>query len=112
MTILNLFIISIIWVLILDLSGFGLTIDKLFYRIKYRKRTFREDAHFPPFDCSLCMTFWTGLIYLVATASLTLPNIAFLLLFAWTTTIEKDIFIFVKDLTTKLINLLYALFKL
>lgn len=110
--ILNLFIISIIWVLILDLSGFARTIDKLFCKIFYPKRPFREDAHFPPFDCSLCMTWWSCLIYLIVANALTLPYIALSLLFAWLTTIEKDIFIMVKDMVTKLIDLLYTLFKL
>lgn len=112
MVILNLFIISVIWVLILDLSGFALTIDKTLYKIFYPKRPFREDAHFKPWDCSLCLTFWTSLIYLIVIHSLTLPNIAFSLLFAWLTTTEKDIFIMVKDMVTKLIDLLYTLFKL
>ena len=112
MVILNLFIISIIWVLILDLSGFARTIDKLFYKIFYPGRPFREDAHFKPFDCSLCMSWWSSLIYLIIVHSLTLPNIAIALLFAWGTTIEKDIFIMVKDMVTKLIDLLYTLFKL
>ena len=110
--ILNLFIISIIWVLILDLSGFALTIDKIFYKIFYPKRPFRTDAHFPPFDCCLCMTWWSCLIYLIVANALTLPYIALSLLFAWLTTIEKDIFIMVKDMVTKLIDLLYTLFKL
>ena len=112
MVILKLFIISTIWVLILDLCGFAHTVDILFYRLIYKKRTFREDAHFPPFDCSMCMTFWTGLAYLLITHSFTIPYLAFLLLFAWLTTIERDIFIFAKDLITKLITLLYDTFKL
>lgn len=112
MVILNLFIISIIWVLILDLSGFARTIDKTMYKIFYPKRPFREDAHFKPFDCSLCMTWWSCLIYLIVANALTLPYIALSLLFAWLTTMEKDIFIMVKDMVTKLIDLLYTLFKL
>ena len=110
--ILNLFIISVIWVLILDLSGFALTIDKLLYRIFYKNRPFREDARFKPFDCSLCMTWWTSLIYLLVLNALTLPNIAFSLLFAWLTTTEKDILIFLKDIITKLLDILYKTFKL
>ena len=105
--ILNLFIISVIWVLILDLCGFAHTIDKLLYRIFYKGRAYREDAHFPPFDCSMCMTWWSGLLYLLITGSLTLPYIAFLLLFAWLTTREKDILIFIKDLIIKLLDVLY-----
>lgn len=112
MTILNLFIISIIWVLILDLSGFARTIDKTLYKIFYRGRPYREDAHFKPFDCSLCLTFWSGLLYLLITHTLSLLNIAILLTFAWSTTMEKDIFILIKDIVTKLLDLLYKTFKL
>ena len=112
MTILNLFIISIIWVLILDLSGFARTIDKTLYKIFYRGRPYREDAHFKPFDCSLCMSWWTGLLYLLITHTLSIFNIAILLAFAWSTTMEKDIFILIKDLITKLLDLLYETFKL
>lgn len=112
MTILNLFIISIIWVLILDLSGFARTIDKTLYKIFYPGRPFREDAHFPPADCSLCLTFWTGLLYLLITHTLSLLNIAILLAFAWSTTMEKDIFILIKDIVTKLLDLLYRTLNL
>lgn len=110
--ILKLFIISVIWVLILDLCGFAHTIDKLLYRIFYKGRAYREDAHFPPFDCSMCMSWWSGLLYLLITGHLTLPLIAFLLLFAWLTTIEKDILIFIKDLIIKLLDTLYNTLKL
>lgn len=112
MTILNLFIISVIWVLILDLSGFARTIDKTLYKIFYQKRPYREDAHFKPFDCSLCMTWWSGLLYLLITHTLSLLNIAILLVFAWSTTMEKDIFIFIKDIITKLLDLLYRTLNL
>lgn len=112
MVVFNLFIISIIWVLILDLSGFARTIDKTLYKIFYPKRAYREDAHFPPFDCPTCMTWWSCLIYLILINALTFPYIAFSLLFAWATTIEKDIFIFIKDLITKLLDILYNTLKL
>ena len=112
MTILNLFIISIIWVLILDLSGFAQTIDRTLYKIIYKGRPYREDAHFKPFDCSLCMTWWTGLLYLLITHTLSIFNIAILLVFAWSTTMEKDIFILIKDIVTKLLDLLYRTLNL
>lgn len=112
MILLNLFIISVIWVLILDLCGFARTIDKTLYKIFYPKRAYRDDAHFPPFDCPTCMTWWSCLIYLILINALTFPYIAFSLLFAWLTTIEKDIFIFIKDLITKLLDTLYNTLKL
>lgn len=110
--ILKLFLISLIWTLILDLCGFSLTVDKLLYRLIYKKRTFRDDAHFPPFDCSLCMTFWSGLAYLLITNSFTIPYMAILLCFAWSTTIQKDIFILIKDTIIKLVDTIYKTFNL
>lgn len=110
--ILKLFIISVIWVLILDLCGFAHTIDKLLYKIFYSKRAFREDAHFPPLDCSMCMTWWSGLIYLLITGSCNLLMIAILLLFAWLTTIEKDILNLGKDIIIRIIDCLYSELKL
>ena len=96
----------------MDLCGFARTIDKTLYKIFYPGKPFREDAHFKPFDCSLCMTWWSCLIYLIVANALTLPYIALSLLFAWLTIVEKDVFIFIKDLITKVIDCLYALFKL
>lgn len=110
--ILNLFFISLIWTLILDLCGFSLTVDKLLYKIFYKGRAWRDDAHFPPFDCSLCMTWWTGLLFLLLNHSLTIFYIMILLVFAWSTTIQKDLLITVKDLIIKLVDIIYKTFNL
>ena len=110
--ILTLLGIAVIWTFILDLCGFALTVDKLLYRIFYKGRAWRDDAHFPPFDCSLCMTFWTGLLYLILTHSFTVLNIAILLCFAWLTPIIKDLFTLIKDIIIKLVDLIYKTFNL
>lgn len=110
--IIQLLLISTIWTLILDLCGFSITIDKFLYRIFYKGRAFRDDAHFPPFDCSLCMSWWTGLFYLIFTHSLTIPYIALLLAFAWSTTIQKDLLITIKDIIIKLVDIIYKTFNL
>ena len=111
-TILTLLLISVIWTFILDLCGFGRTIDRLLYKIFYRGRAWRDDAHFPPFDCSLCMSWWTGLIYLLITHSLSALNIAILLCFAWLTPLIKDLFTLIKDIIIKLLDIIYETFKL
>lgn len=49
-------------------------------------------AHVPkPFSCSLCMTHWIGLIWLLCTGSLTLPLYAWLLLLSLLTPVIQDI---------------------
>ena len=110
--ILKLFFISLIWTLILDLCGFALTVDKLLYRIFYKGRAFRDDAHFPPFDCSLCMTWWTGLLFLILNHSFTIFYIMMLLVFAWSTTIQKDLLVTIKDIIIKLVDIIYKTFNL
>ena len=112
MTILTLLLIATIWTFILDLCGFAQTIDKLFYRIFYKGRAWRDDARFKPFDCSLCMSWWTGLIYLILTHSFTALNIAILLCFAWLTPLIKDLFTLIKDIIIKLVDLIYKTFNL
>lgn len=112
MTILTLLLIAVIWTFILDLCGFAQTIDKLLYRIFYKGRAFRDDARFKPFDCSLCMSWWTGLVYLLITHSFTVLNIAILLCFAWLTPLIKDFFTLIKDIIIKLVDIIYKTFNL
>ena len=57
-----------------------------------------------PFDCSLCMTFWVSLIYLLVINGLTIESFVLVCLSAWLTTFTNDIYIVVKEMWTKLIN--------
>ena len=65
MTIFNLFLISVICVLIIDLSGF---IDSLKYglsKLLTKNKLASIDYRLKPIDCSLCMSFWISLIYIL-----------------------------------------------
>lgn len=67
----DLILLTIIIVYIVDLSGF---MDSVKHALgKWLNLSVR---HLPPFDCSLCMTWWIGLIYLIITSQFTLLNIA------------------------------------
>lgn len=50
-----------------------------------------------PFSCSLCMTFWTGLLYLLLTHSLTLPWAAYVCLVSFLTPRIKDVLVVIDD---------------
>ena len=50
-----------------------------------RRKTGYTIKHFPPFDCSLCLTFWAGLLWLAVRSAFTLPNVAFVCLAAYLT---------------------------
>lgn len=88
----NILLIAAIWVFLLDLSGAWqsmtthvsswLTNDKV-----------RKPIMIKPFACSLCMTFWTGLLYILIAGCFTLPMVAFVCLMAYLTPRIKDVLI-------------------
>lgn len=110
MHLINLLLISCLVVFVIDLSGF---VDEIVSRL-YKKYVGVGDYHLilpklKPFSCSLCSTFWAGLIYLLITHSFTIPYIAYVCLLAFLTPITGDLLTLIKDTLTKIINKLYEL---
>lgn len=101
-TYIELLAIACIWVIIIDLSGFIQEIESL---ITGWFRTKRGRFEMPkPFSCSLCMTWWTGLIYLLITGECTVLNILAVLLIAYFTPVYKDILLILRDASTFILN--------
>ena len=65
-----------------------------------------------PFSCSLCMTFWTGLIYLLCTGNFTIVNFTVLLLLACLTPVTLMVYHLVVDLFTRMVESIYNYFQL
>ena len=105
--ILNLFLIALIVVFIVDISG---AIDSLKSGIKWvltgGKMT-SSDYRLKPIDCSLCTNFWTSLIYLLIIGAFELKYIAVVCLFCTFCGIIKDTILLVGDIFTKIIQLIY-----
>ena len=104
MILLNLLFIQLIIVFIIDLSGFVDTVKSKLSSILTKGKIKSADYRIRPFDCSLCMTFWSGLIYLLCIQQFTLPLIAFVCLLSITTTLSKDIFYTLSDLITRILK--------
>lgn len=107
---LNLLLITCLVVFVIDLSGF---IDSVKYAIwkKWIKVGDYHSLSLKPITCSLCSSWWLGLIYLLISHQFTLPLIAFQALLSFLTPVIGDMIIWVKDMLTTLINLLYKLIK-
>lgn len=103
-TLLNLIFIQLIVVFIIDLSGFVDTMKSKISSLLTRGRIKSPDYRIRPFDCSLCMTFWSGLTYLFIIDRFTLPLIAFVCLLSITTTLTKDTFYTLYDLFIRLLK--------
>lgn len=99
----NLLLITLITVFIIDLSGI---IDELEHSLS--KWLNKKSVHIPkPFSCSLCMTWWTGLIYLLVIHNFTFITIAYCALLAYLTPVFGALMQLVKDLLTKAVNIVY-----
>lgn len=72
---LNLFLLSALVVFVVDISGVMISIKSSVSR--WLGVTI---SRLKPIDCSLCMTWWSGLIYLFCIGEFSIPNIVFVAL--------------------------------
>lgn len=111
---LNILLIATILVIITDLSGIREYIKSHLY-FKLRGTYNYPDSWDSPLihllSCSLCQTWWVGLLYLIITGNLTIPAIAYLLVISYLTTTIKDILVFIKELLTKAIDKLFSIIR-
>lgn len=108
MILINLLLISTILVFIIDLSGFTQSVQS--FLKKWLKTN--KDIVIKPFMCSLCMTFWAGIIYALIMHSLTIPILAFICLLSFMTPVIKDILKLIQDFIIAIINSFYNIFNL
>lgn len=106
MVYINILLIAVICVCIIDISGFIDTIKSALNKVITKGKLTNSNYSLKPIDCSLCMTWWSGLIYLICYNSVSLLNIAILLLIAISTPIINDIIRLFQDLIIKVIQLI------
>lgn len=110
MVIIKLILLAYIVVMVVDISG---VVDSFKSGIKWaltRGRMKDSDYRLKPFDCSLCMTFWVGVIYLLIHGIFTIPYIAFVLFLACLSEVIKSSILIVKDIAITIINWAYKKF--
>ena len=98
--------IAVICVVIIDISGFTQSWKSGLKRLLTRGRM--DDPYYTlkPFDCSFCITFWTGLIYMLVTHSVSLWMLAYLLCICVMTPVIRDILILLRETLLKIIRYL------
>lgn len=102
--IIEFFLIAVIAVIIIDMSGIVPSIKGAVARIltKHGRPTVADNVRLKPFDCSLCMTFWVGLGFMLGTRAFSLWGLAALCVAALSTTIIDDLLALVLDATAAL----------
>lgn len=108
-----LLLITIAMTIVIDLTDFVPSVKRGIWRWVFGKNG-REYQDFPfkPFECSLCMSFWFGLGYLIIWGQWTLPLMVLQLLLSVMTPQIKDILMLVKDFINKIIDTLYGWYNL
>ena len=107
MILLKLLCIQLICVLIIDISGF---IDSVKWGVSKwltKGKIPTTNYSLKPFDCSLCMTWWSCLIYMICIGQFSVFLLAYILFLAIMTPVAKDIIILIRDIFVKLINKFY-----
>lgn len=90
--VLNAFIITVISVIIIDISGFVNNVKRLVFRLLNGKEVKYKEFNFNPFDCSFCFSFWVNLIFLIV-SGFSFWGLLVILIFSWTTVYIKEIFL-------------------
>lgn len=106
---LNLIIIAFLAVFIVDYSGFIEEMDKALTKVLKSKFS----LHIPkPFSCSLCLTWWCGLIYLIIAGGLSFVSLGVLGLLCCLTPELLSIIHFVKDIVNKVFDTIERLLNI
>ena len=103
MIIINLLIITTIICFIVDLSGFIQEMEGILSKwLKFK-------VHIPkPFSCSLCMVWWVCLAFLLMSAKLTLPLVAFSALLSFLSIPMGQILVMLREVILHIINKLMS----
>lgn len=104
---LNMFLIVVFTICVVDLSGF---VDSFKSGIKYilTKGKFSNSAYsLKPFDCSLCMSFWLQMAYLLYCGEFSILSMTIGILFSINTITIKSFLELIRDLIITIINVIY-----
>lgn len=104
---LNLLYLTIIVVIIIDLSGVVDSIKSGLKSLVTGGRMRDPNYSLKPIDCSFCITFWSGLIYLLITNQVSWFMLAYLLGLCVMTPVIKDLIVLVRECLIKIIRICY-----
>ena len=100
----NITLLAFITVFVVDLSGFTDT-----WKGWLGKWLGVQIGNVPPFDCSLCMTFWVGVIYMLCARCFSIPLLAYVCGLAFCSTLIGEIMTAFRELLAALVRLIWKL---
>lgn len=97
--IVNIFLIAVIWTIAIEVARFPEDIQPILSKLLGFKVRIGK-----PLICPLCMTWWTGLLYLIIAGGLSLVNITLLLLISSSTTLIENLYWNIQGVVGTIIN--------
>lgn len=88
-------IITVCYVIVIDQVRFTDEITTIISRLLTSGRIVRP-FQLKPFTCSLCMSFWTNLIYIYCTDELSVFMLLYILALSWLTPVINTVLTFVR----------------
>lgn len=93
---------------VVDISGFVDSLKKYIFRQLYGKAVrYNPNFHIKPFDCSLCATWWTCLLYVLIYGELTITWIFVCGMLSLFSGVISQLLMLVRDLFTTIIDKIY-----
>ena len=100
----TLILINISLTFLIDQSGF-INEFKIWLKKVLTKGKMSDPSYsLKPFDCSLCMTFWVSLIYLLVFNLFSIENFMLVCLSSWFSQFTNDFFYMFKAVWVKIID--------
>ena len=96
-------LITICWIIILDQLNFWEDFSSTIKSI-LTKGKFRNPINIKPFNCSVCMSFYCNLIYIIIIGKLSIFMIGYILVLSWSTPIISSVLTLLKNIFLKIIN--------
>lgn len=102
----NIVLLTTIVCFIVDISGFVDSVKGLIWKLVIGKNKPFQDFNMKPFDCSLCCSFWVGLIHLLCVGQFNIPMIGFVCLFSLLSSNITGLLIVIREGINYLLSLL------
>jgi len=112
MLLFNLILINLIVTAVVDLTDAPVTLKKVLTWALTKGKMRRADYRFHLFDCSLCITFWLSIIYVLCTGQICLIALTLCILSALFTQITKSLLLLCMDIMNALIIVINKIIKL
>lgn len=107
----NLLIITCLIVWVIDLTDVMDYFKKLIWRLVWGKKQYKQ-FRMKPLDCSLCMSWWIGIVYILLLKNFTIAMLGYVGLLSFLTPVIKDVLVMIKDMLVGLLNLIYKILRL